>query len=189
MSDAETAWPPSLREYVATGDRAKIRLRPYEPVENTTMMVVITGAIVALTCAGPFIGSGLIPCLFGAAVSLFLIIMLASDRLRWCEVERIETGWRVTHGISNWRKRECLFKESEVLTVVLMSHVGFVNYGGRAHYYLRVEFSNHGFGEKPSLSVGRRLVLPKQTLADLAALFQGKASPAKNLEEVSEGLA
>jgi len=84
----------------------------------------------------------------------------------------------VTHGIGNWRKRECLFRASEV-----------VNYGGRAHYYLRVEFANHGFGEKPSLSVGRRLVLPKQTLADLAALLQGKAFPAKNLDEVSEGLA
>jgi hypothetical protein len=188
MSSPAVAWPESLRPYVVADDDAKVRLRPFEPVENTAMMIVLAACLVTLTCVGPFIGSGVIAFVFCFAISAFLIIALANDRLRWCEIERMHSGWRVLHGVGRWMKDERVFDDSDVLTVILVSHAGFVNYGGRAHYYLRVEFVNQGFGGTRALSIGRRLVYPKQTLTDLGSLIQSKPMTDQDTEAVSEAL-
>ena len=179
-----TFWPPALQPYMVSAKR--LRLRPRRMMPGASIMVgfavcLAMGALVALVIEEYRLAVAL-------AISCVPMCIALPYRWRWCDIEQVKGGWRVTTGIRRWCLSELRFGARSIQTWCIdretQSAAGRVpeSLPGRVvapsgYHVLRLEFVALPFAGAPEpLIIGDGAVLPRDELEALGELFEHMAT-------------
>ena len=179
-----TFWPPLLQRYMV--NRTRLRLRPHRMMPGASIMVggavcCVIGALVALAVQEYWFAVAL-------AISCVPMCVALPYRWRWCDIEQVTGGWRVTTGIRGWCLSELRFGARSIQTWCIdretQKAVGRVpeSLPGRViapsgYHVLRLEFVALPFaGDPEPLIIGEGAVLPRDELEALGQVFEQMAT-------------
>ena len=178
-----TFWPPALQKYIASATR--LRLRPRRMMPGASIVVGC-----AVCCAiGALIALAIQEYLLALVLTISCVPMCIAlpYRWRWCDIEQVTGGWRVTTGIRGWSLSEVRFGARSVQTWCIdretqtaagrvpESLPGPSRLGG--YHVLRLEFVTLPFNRDPEpLIIGEGAVLPRDELEALGQVFEQMAT-------------
>lgn len=179
-----TFWPPALQQYMASATR--LRLRPRRMMPGASMVVGV-----AVCCAiGALVALAIQEYLLALVLTISCVPMCIAlpYRWRWCDIEQITGGWRVTTGIRGWSLSElrfgarsiqtwCIDRETQTRAGRVPESLPGPGWSGGGYHVLRLEFVTLPFaGDPEPLIIGEGAVLPRDELEALGQVFEQMAT-------------
>ena len=190
MTDSDqTFWPEPLRRFVVSGAPNRIRVRPQGLGPGQLTLFIITGFAIVMSVSALFVygvsGAGVISRFAAWAFTLWFSYVALVDGLRWFELERQPSGWRVRQGSWRWVRQTDTFDDTEVVTALLtqdLMYYGAYQRSSLDHVLIALvgkpTFGPHA-DPPPSIHLGDMFVLPRDVMDALCEVIKRSIPAAK----------